>query len=54
MYSPDGRKMAYVSDEIWVKNSPQDEAKGIDRELKTAIDEAMKMLRETRAKVADR
>ena len=43
-----------VPPDVWVKNSPQDEAKGIDRELKTAIDEAMKMLRETRAKVADR
>jgi tricorn protease len=43
-----------VPPDVWVKNSPLDEAKGIDRELKTAIDEAMKMLRDVRAKVADR
>jgi hypothetical protein len=30
---------------VWVKNSPADEARGIDRELKAAIDEAMKMLK---------
>ena len=43
-----------VPPDVWVKNSPLDEAKGVDRELKTAIEEVMRMLRETRARVADR
>ena len=43
-----------VPPDVWVKNSPMDEAKGIDRELKAAIEEAMKMLKETRTRVADR
>jgi hypothetical protein len=30
---------------VWVKNSPDDDAKGVDRELKVAIEEAMKMLK---------
>jgi tricorn protease len=34
-----------VPPDVWVKNSPDDDAKGIDRELKVAIDEAMKMLK---------
>jgi tricorn protease len=34
-----------VPPDVWVKNSPADEAKGVDRELKAAIDEAMKMLK---------
>lgn len=34
-----------VPPDVWVKNSPNDEVKGIDRELKTAIEEAMKMLK---------
>ena len=34
-----------VAPDVWVKNSPADDAKGIDRELKAAIDEAMKMLK---------
>src|SRR5262249_35585593 len=29
----------------WVKNSPDDDGKGLDRELKVAIEEAMKMLK---------
>ena len=35
-----------IPPDVWVKNSPADEAKGIDRELKVAIDEAMKMLKD--------
>ena len=31
--------------DVWVKNSPADDAKGLDKELKVAIDEAMKMLK---------
>lgn len=34
-----------VPPDVWVKNSPNDEVKGIDRELKAAIEEAMKMLK---------
>ncbi len=34
-----------IPPDVWVKNSPDDDAKGIDRELKTAIDEAMRMLK---------
>jgi len=34
-----------VPPDVWVKNSPTDEAKGMDRELKIAIDEVMKMLK---------
>ena len=43
-----------VPPDVWVKNSPMDEAKGIDRELKTAIEEALKMLKESRGRVADK
>jgi tricorn protease len=43
-----------VPPDVWVKNSPMDEAKGIDRELKAAIDEALKMLKESRGRVADK
>ena len=35
-----------VAPDVWVENSPEDELKGFDRELKTAIDEALKMLKE--------
>ena len=35
-----------VAPDVWVENTPEDELKGFDRELKTAIDEAMKMLKE--------
>jgi len=34
-----------VPPDVWVKNSPADDAKGIDRELKVAIDEAMRLLK---------
>ncbi|MFI5311878.1 MAG: S41 family peptidase [Gemmatimonadales bacterium] len=34
-----------VPPDVWVKNSPADDAKGVDKELKVAIEEAMKMLR---------
>ena len=30
-----------------MKNTPMDEVKGIDRELKAAIDEAMRMLKQS-------
>ena len=35
-----------VPPDVWVENSPDDELKGFDRELKTAVDEALKMLKE--------
>ena len=34
-----------IPPDVWVKNSPADEAKGIDKELKVAIEEAMRMLK---------
>jgi tricorn protease len=34
-----------VPPDVWVKNSPNDEVKGIDRELRMAIEEAVKMLK---------
>ena len=34
-----------VPPDVWVKNSPADEARGRDMELKTAIEEAMRMLK---------
>ena len=37
-----------VAPDVWVENTPEDELKGFDRELKGAIDEAMKMLKEGR------
>ena len=43
-----------VPPDVWVKNTPMDELKKTDRELKAAIDEAMRMLRETRPKVSTR
>jgi tricorn protease len=33
-----------VAPDVWVENSPQDELDGFDRELKTAVDEALRML----------
>lgn len=39
-----------VPPDVWVRNSPNDEVKKFDRELKTAIDEAMRMLRDTAPK----
>ena len=35
-----------VAPDVWAENTPEDELKGFDRELKTAIDEALKMLKE--------
>lgn len=35
-----------VAPDVWVENSPSDELEGFDRELKTAVDEALKMLAE--------
>jgi len=35
-----------VPPDVWVENSPDDELKGFDRELKTAVDEALRMLKE--------
>ena len=32
--------------DVFVKNTPEDELKGFDRELKAAVDEALKMLKE--------
>ena len=34
-----------VPPDVWVKNSPQDDAKGMDKELKVAIDEGSTMIR---------
>jgi hypothetical protein len=34
-----------VAPDVFVKNTPEDEAKGFDRELKTAVDETLKMLK---------
>lgn len=39
--------------DVWVENSPADEARGLDRELKAAIDEAMKMLKAAKPKAAN-
>ena len=35
-----------VAPDVWVENTPEDELAGFDRELKTAIDEALKMLKD--------
>ena len=35
-----------VAPDVWVENSPEDELEGFDRELKTAVDEALRMLKE--------
>jgi tricorn protease len=34
-----------VEPDIWVENTPEDEIRGFDRELKEAVDEALRMLR---------
>jgi len=34
-----------VAPDVWVENSPEDELQGVDRELKAAVDEALRMLR---------
>jgi tricorn protease len=35
-----------VAPDVWARNTPADELRGFDRELKAAVDEALKMLRE--------
>jgi len=35
-----------VEPDVWAENTPEDELRGFDRELKAAIDEAMRMLKE--------
>jgi len=35
-----------VAPDVWVENTPEDELKGFDRELKGAIDETLKMLKD--------
>jgi tricorn protease len=37
-----------VPPDVWVENTPEDELSGFDRELKTAVDEALRMLKEGR------
>ena len=41
-----------VPPDVWVKNTPMDEVKKIDRELKTAIEEALKMLKGVKLKIS--
>jgi tricorn protease len=41
-----------VAPDVWVQNTPEDEIKGVDRELTAAIDEAMRMLKEQGARPA--
>jgi tricorn protease len=35
-----------VDPDVWAENTPEDELKGVDRELRAAIDEVMRMLKE--------
>jgi tricorn protease len=35
-----------VAPDVWVENTPEDELNGFDRELKTAVDEALRMMKE--------
>jgi tricorn protease len=35
-----------VAPDVWVENTPEDELRGFDRELKVAVDEALRMLKE--------
>ena len=35
-----------VAPDVWVENTPEDELRGFDRELKAAVDEALRMLKE--------
>jgi tricorn protease len=37
-----------VPPDVWVQNTPEDELAGFDRELKAAVDEALRMLKEGR------
>jgi tricorn protease len=41
-----------VAPDVWVQNTPEDELKGVDRELRAAIDEVMRMLKEQQARTA--
>ncbi len=41
-----------VPPDVWVKNTPRDEVKKIDRELKTAIEEALTMLKDVKLKTS--
>ena len=41
-----------VPPDVWAENTPMDEIRKFDRELKAAIDEAMRMLNEAKKKVA--
>jgi tricorn protease len=34
-----------VAPDVWAENTPEDELKGFDRELKTAVDEALRLLK---------
>jgi tricorn protease len=40
-----------VAPDVWAENTPADELRKFDRELKAAIDEAMRMLRASRPTV---
>ena len=42
-----------VPPDVWAENTPMDEVKKFDRELKAAIDEAMRLLKEMQKKVAN-
>ena len=42
-----------VAPDVWVRNSPKDEMEGVDRELRVAIDEVMRMVRESQPRAAD-
>jgi tricorn protease len=42
-----------VPPDVWAENTPMDEVKKFDRELKAAIDEAMRLLAELKKKVAN-
>jgi hypothetical protein len=33
-----------VAPDVWAVNTPEDELRGFDRELKAAVDEALRML----------
>jgi len=43
-----------VPPDVWVKNTVADDAKGVDHELKVAIEEAMKMLKAPKVQTMDR
>jgi hypothetical protein len=34
-----------VAPDVWAENTPEDELKGLDRELKAAVDEALRLLK---------